>query len=175
MEEQKNVSVGLGNLSHELRLSGALHESEAAARRTLLITRQLRDQNQEGISLCWLGLVLTARGMKLESANALDRSLAFARQSGYYLPYDYQAIRAVCFGEYADAQALANRAMTYLQEQRIEARIILSPRLQRDAALGLADHSPPDDPLHHSLTRARTVNLVEAELHALVGLAELRP
>ncbi len=174
MDDHKNVSVGLGNLSHELRLSGALHESEATARRALLITQQLRDQNQEGISLCWLGLVLTARGMKLESANALDRSLAFARQSGYYLPYDYQAMRAVCFGEYADAQALANRAMTYFQEQRIEARIILAARLQGEAALGLGDVSTAEERLHDALSRARTVNLVEEEIPALVGLAELR-
>jgi len=52
--------------------------------------------------------------------------------------------------------------------------MILSVRLQGEAALGLGDVSTAEERLHHTLSRARTVNLVEEELPALVGLAELR-
>jgi tetratricopeptide (TPR) repeat protein len=41
-------------------------------------------------------------------------------------------------------------------------------------ALGLNDFATADERLHHALTRARTVNLVEEELSALIALAELR-
>ncbi len=64
--------------------------------------------------------------------------------------------------------------MTYFQERRFERRMILSVRLQGEAALGLGDVSTAEERLHHTLSRARTVNLVEEELPALVGLAELR-
>jgi hypothetical protein len=40
--------------------------------------------------------------------------------------------------------------------------------------LGLDDFTKADERLHHALTRARAVHLVEEELPALVALAELR-
>src|SRR5260370_470760 len=83
-------------------------------------------------------------------------------------------MHAVWFGEYADAQALANRAMTYFQEERFERRMIRSARLQGEAALGLGDLSTAEERLHYALARARTVNLVEEEIPALIGLAEIR-
>ena len=172
--EQKSTNAGLNNLSNVLRFSGALRESEAAVCRALLIARQLSNQQQESISLFLLGSALAARGKKLESAKALDRSLTLALQGTAYEAYDFQAMRAVWFGEYADAQALANRAMTHAQEQRFELGIIRAARLQGEAALGLGDVSIAEERLHHTLSRARTVNLVEEELPALIGLAELR-
>lgn len=157
-----------------LRLSGALHESEVVACQALLIARQLRDQDREVSSQYWLGLTLAVRGKQADSAKALDRSLALARQEFAYEAYDYQAMRALWMGEYADAQRLANHAMTYCQKQRFERGIIRATRLQGLAALGLGDLSTADERLHHALARARAANVVEDELPALVGLAELR-
>jgi tetratricopeptide (TPR) repeat protein len=171
--DQQNASVGLRNLSDDLRFSGALRDSENAARRALLITRQLSDQAGESTSLYWLGLALAARGRKLESAKALNRSLALSPGIAY-APYDYQAMRAMWFGAYVDAQALANQAMTYCQGEHYERGMIRAARLQGEAALGLSDVSTAEERLHHTLSRARTVNLVEEELPALVGLAEIR-
>ena len=56
----------------------------------------------------------------------------------------------------------------------MEADFIRAARLQSAAALGLGDFATADERLHHSLTRARAVNLVEEELPALIALAELR-
>ena len=69
---------------------------------------------------------------------------------------------------------LANRAMSYAQTKRYEQGIIYASRLQGEAALCLDDLAIADERLHHALARARTVNLVEEELPALIGLAELR-
>lgn len=52
--------------------------------------------------------------------------------------------------------------------------MICAAWLQGEAALGLGDLPAADEYLHHALARARMVNLVEEELPALVGLAELR-
>ena len=64
--------------------------------------------------------------------------------------------------------------MTYTVQNRYEAGIVKALRLQGAAALGLGDGVTADERLHHALTRARAVNLVEEELPALVALAELR-
>ncbi len=55
-----------------------------------------------------------------------------------------------------------------------EGDFIRAARVQGEAALGLDDIEIADERLHHVLTRARAVNLVEEELPALVALAELR-
>lgn len=55
-----------------------------------------------------------------------------------------------------------------------ERDFILAARAQGEAALGLNAFAAAGERLHHALTRARMVNLVEEELPALVALAELR-
>jgi ATP/maltotriose-dependent transcriptional regulator MalT len=40
--------------------------------------------------------------------------------------------------------------------------------------LGIKDFARTDERLHHALTRARAVNLIEEEIQSLVALAELR-
>jgi hypothetical protein len=52
--------------------------------------------------------------------------------------------------------------------------MIRAVRLQGEAALGLGDLSTVDERLHHALARARALNLVQEELPALIGLAEVR-
>src|SRR6266700_1125190 len=172
--DQEGVGIGLRNLSNVLRFSGALRESEAAARRALLISRQLSDLGDEATSLYWSELSLAVRGMKVDSAKALDRSLELAIQGNAYKPYDYKAIRALWFGEYHQAQTLANEAMANCEQERFERGIIRAARLQGEAVLGLGDLASADERLHQALARARTVNLVEEELPALIGLAEFR-
>ena len=173
MGNQSNKNVTLQNLSVALHFSGALHESEVAARQALLIAQQLSDQEAESNSLYFAGLTLAVRGMQVESAQALDRSLALALQVPAYRPYDYKAMRALWFGEYTDAQLLADKAMTNCQQQRYERGMIRAARLQGEAALGLDDLVMADERLHHALARARAANLLEEELPALIGLAEL--
>ena len=140
----------------------------------MLLGRKMVDQYLEATSLERLGLTLTMRGKKADSAKALERSLKLSLQGIWYKCYDYRAIRAVFFGEYVDAQVLAHKAMKYFQEQHIERRIIFAIRLQGEAALGLSDLPIADERLHYALTRSRATNLVEQELPALIGLAESR-
>ena len=86
----------------------------------------------------------------------------------------YLAQRALWLGEFAAALSFANRAWELAHFQKLEGDFIRAARLQGEAALGLDDFATADERLHHALTRARVVNLVEEELPALVALAELR-
>ena len=85
----------------------------------------------------------------------------------------YLSERALWLGDAAAARPLADRAWGLAHEERHKGDFIRAARLQGAAALGLGDEDTADERLHHALTRARAVNLVEEELPALVALAEL--
>ncbi len=175
-DSQIKVCGGLCNLSEALHCSGVLRKSAAAAHQALLIARQLSDQSEEVRSLCWFGQTLAVQGRNLDSAKVFKHAIELLLRGAWYdyQVYENQAIGAVWFGEYTDAQALAKKAMTRCQELRYERGMICAARLQGEAALGLSDVPTAEERLHHALARARTVNLVEEEIPALVGLAEIR-
>lgn len=178
MNDKMNLSIGLGELSHTLRLSGALCESESTACHALIISVQQGERFHEAVSLFWIGFTWAARGLKNESNSALQRPLRIFRAhyhnqlegaTNYCL-----AQRALWFGEFATALLFANRAWGLADIQKHEGDFIRAARVQGEAALGLNNFATADERLHHALTRARAVNLVEEELPALIALAELR-
>jgi tetratricopeptide (TPR) repeat protein len=176
MKNEGYLSVGLRNLSLSLRLSGALCESSVAARRALVIMQ--KDRFDEGVSLYLLGFTLAARGLVNESGSALQRALririAQSEAPGEGLVNCFLAQRALWRGKFAVARSFADRAWELAYVLNNENDFIRAARVQGEAALGLNDHATADERLHHALTRARIVNLVEEELAALVALAELR-
>jgi tetratricopeptide (TPR) repeat protein len=177
-EEEGDASVGLSNLASALFQSGELRESEAAARRALHMGREREDRFREAMSLQWLGLTLAAWGVADDSAVALERSLRMfvaqrhIQQEG--VVNSFLAQRALWLGDPIAARTLADRAWELAHDQRYESDFIRAARRQGAAELGLGDLTTADERLHHALTRARAVNLVEEELPALAALAELR-
>jgi tetratricopeptide (TPR) repeat protein len=178
MGDDQNLGVGLRNLSDILRSTGQLRESEDAARRALVITRERNDRFREAISLSWLGLTLAAQGGTEGSASALGRSreLFIERKEIQFegVVNAYLAQRTIWLGEYWEASSFANRSWELAHVNKHEADVIRAARLQGGAALGLSDFAAADERLHHAITRARAVNLVDEELPALTALAELR-
>lgn len=177
IKDDHGLSVGLCNLSDTLRVLGKLWESESAALRSLIITRRQDDRFQEGVSLYWLGLTLAARGLAKESGYALQRILPLfpgRTVQGEGLLNFYFAQRALWLGDFAGALSLANRAWGLAHVHKLERDFIRAARAQGEAALGLNDFATADERLHHALTRARIVSLVDEELPALLAVAELR-
>ena len=86
----------------------------------------------------------------------------------------YLGQRALWLGAFGEALSLAKRAWELAPAKNYEADFIRAARQEGEAALGLDDFASAEERLHHALTRARIVNLVEEELRALVALAELR-
>ncbi len=176
--DPRNASKGLSNLSEALRLSGDLRESESAARRAFVIARTQIVDFLESTCLNRVGLALAARGVVRDSESALKRSLRIdmALSNNQAEGYDNSELaqRGLWLGEFAAALSFANDAWGLAHVQNLEADFIRAARVQGEAALGLNDLVTADEWLHHALTRARTVNLVEEELPSLVALAELR-
>ena len=177
MKNDRYLSVGLCNLSYTLRLSRALYESEAAARHALGITRGRDDGFGEAASVQLLGSTLAVRGLANESGSALQRSLrlwrARSNHQGEGVINYYLAQRELWLGECASALSFANRAWELAHVHSNEGDFIRAARAQGEAVLGLGDVATADEWLHHALTRARKVNLVDEELPALVALAEM--
>jgi tetratricopeptide (TPR) repeat protein len=177
-KDDGSLSVAFGNLSYTLRLSGELCKSEVAARRALIITREKENQFQEAISLRWLGATLAARGLSNESRSALHQSLYLFRErsnsQGEGTTNSFLTQSALWRSDFAGAPSFANRAWELAHIKSLEGDFIRAARAQGEAALGLTDFATADERLHHALTRARMVNLVDEELPALVALAELR-
>jgi tetratricopeptide (TPR) repeat protein len=176
--DQKNLSVGLKNLSGALLQTGTLSESQLMAFQSLVIERKRGDLWSEGTSLEELGWILATRGL----VDAADRLLQRALQI-FSVQEDRQAEGvvnasiaklALWKADHAAAFLLANRAWELANVKRVEWDFIRAARLQGAASLGLNDLARADERLHHALTRARAVNFVEEELPALIALAELR-
>ncbi|HYP00653.1 MAG TPA: DUF4062 domain-containing protein, partial [Pyrinomonadaceae bacterium] len=178
LKDELQLSVGLINLSDTLRLSGVLCESEATTRRALILTRKWNNRSHEAASMYLLGLTLAARGLTNESVSALQRALrievAQSKIQGEGVVNSYLAQSTLWVGEFAGALSFANRALELAHVKNFERDFIFAARAQGEAALGLNDLATADERLHHALTRARKVNLVDEELPALVALAELR-
>jgi tetratricopeptide (TPR) repeat protein len=173
-----NTSVGLSNLSYSLLLTGALRKSETISSHAIVLTREKSDRFQEAISLNCLGLTLGARGVKRQPESTLKRSLRiFVALSQTQLQGVSSALlaqRVLWIGDSTSALILADRAWKLAHNARFERDFIRAARLQGAAVLGLNNFTKADEHLHHALTRARAVNMVEEEIQALVALAELR-
>jgi tetratricopeptide (TPR) repeat protein len=178
LKNERNRSTGLHNLSNALRLSGALYESEVAVRQALVIARKLNNRFLEAANLGLFGLTLGARGMTSESEVALLRALRIfvAQLNRQYegVTNSFLAQKALWSGRSAAALLLANRAWELANVLNYESDFVRAAQRQGEAALGLSNYAIADERLHHALTRARTVNLVEEELASLVALAKLR-
>jgi tetratricopeptide (TPR) repeat protein len=178
MKDDRNLSVGLRNLSEMLRLSGALRDAEVVARRALLITSEPDNRFHLPHSLYVIGIILAVRGIAAESESALRRSWRIfgtqfdSQHEG--VSNAYLAQRALWLGEFAVALSFANRAWELAHILNHERDFIYAARTQGEALLGLNDFTRAEERLHHALNRARIISFAEEELPALVALAELR-
>jgi tetratricopeptide (TPR) repeat protein len=174
--DQKNLSTCLQGLSLALSQAGALSESQRAAFRSLVIDRKRDDLVSEAYSLDVLGLTLAARGFVVEADRSLQRALRIDSlqndSRGEGLDNAYMAQLAFWEADYIAAVHLSHRV--WEMAARNERVFIRAVRLQGASELGLNELARADERLHHALTRARAVNLVEEELPALIALAELR-
>jgi len=176
--DRMGLAVGLGNISDPLRISGALRESECAARRALSMCRELTDLLHEAVSLYLLGLTLAARGASSEALVSLQRSLRMLtvqeNEQGEGVVRALLAQRALWIGDAAAARGLANRAWQLAAVHQVKRDFIRAERLQGAAGLALHDLATAVGRLQDALSHAREVNAVDEELPALAALAELR-
>jgi tetratricopeptide (TPR) repeat protein len=177
ISDQHNTCIVLDNLSSTLYYCGELHTAEVEARRSLLIARARHDYSPEAISLQVLGLALAARGATDVAKTALQRGLQLLAEHGQI---QAEGVINVCLAWWAlwmnnpiDASQFASRSWELAQSKHFKTDLIRATLIQGIIALSLGNLASADERLHRALTDARTVNYVEEELPALIGLAEL--
>jgi tetratricopeptide (TPR) repeat protein len=175
--DEVNAAVTLSHLAAAVWPSGKLRKAEESICRALQIGRGRGRQFLEGASLRTIGRLTVVRGETDGSQLALNRALGISVVEGDRqnegLTTSYLAERFLLLGHPKDAYRLAQRAWELAQAARVERHLILAARLKGQAALGLADLEKAEEHLHHALTRARAVNLVEEELPTLTAMTEL--
>ncbi len=173
----KNVSIGLGNMSDTLRLSGNLRVAEMVANRALMINRSQEDRAGETVSLQLVALARMAFGDYDGAGEALKRAQRILIAQGN------KQLEGVCnaqlaewslrVGDGAAAKAYADHAWDLADHTSYEADFVRAACAQGGAALALGDLAEAERLLTMALTRARSVNLVEHELLALIRLADV--
>jgi tetratricopeptide (TPR) repeat protein len=177
LHDDRNRQAGLSNLGLALGETGALREAEGVLRRALILNHKLEGEFAQGVSLRQLGEVLDLAGDHTLGRLTLNRSRHIFIELGY--PQSEAVVAAFLaelslrLGDFAKARDWANKAWKLASNQRLERDIIHAALLQGQVASGPGNLSRADDRLHHALTRARAVSLVELELPALIAIAEL--
>ena len=170
--ERVQISGGFSDWAYTLYLTGALYDAETIAARSQHMThRRIRFTNTEAI--CWLGLVLATRGITDQAKSVLRRFLRTRHDD--YLGNLCLAQLTLWLVDFSGATSMAINVFQRATRNRDDERnVVRAARLCGDAAQRLDDLETAYERLHYALIRARSVNLVEEELPALVALAELR-
>jgi len=172
----RNRETVLENLGIALSDIGALREAEGTFRQALILSRGLRAFDEASV-LAGLGCLLNTKGDFALGHVALRRSQQIftkhADRQGEGCLAVVLAERSLWLGDAAKVGAWAERAWELAAGARVERDFIWAALMQGQAALGMGDLSRADERLHHALTRARAVNLVELELPALTAIAAL--
>ena len=174
--DKGNQAVDLSNLGTALSDIGALREAEDVFRQALILSREFL-ASQEPIVLRELGHLLDSKGHLTLGHVALSRCqhilTKFPDRQGEGCMSARLAERSLWLGVPAKASAWAERAWELAADKRVERDFIVAALRQGQATVGAGDLSRADERLHHALTRARAVNVVEFELPALIAVAEL--
>ncbi len=179
LNDTSNLTIGLKNLSSVNIILGNLYESENNSRQALTIVREEGSLFDEMTSLNWLGVAFATHGEVNASLKALRRALNIVPDHGTIQWNGYvsgkMAKLFLWTGNIKDAALFADRAFEYSQIPFIyETGYIEAIRLRGEAALKSGDFPTADEHLHRTLTLSRRANLLEEELSALIGLADLR-
>ena len=176
--EMVQVAYRLCNCSDALIMSGSLNHAIEITHQAINIFQKEGDSFEISTSLLQLGKVLATQGREKEVKEVLEKSLNLAellsRQQLKGLIKQCFAQQDIWLNHPLEAKSYADHAWELAQVQRLEGDFIRAACRQGQAALGLGDLPTADERLHHALTRARVINLVEEELPALIALAELR-
>ncbi|MFN0214323.1 MAG: DUF4062 domain-containing protein, partial [Saprospiraceae bacterium] len=175
--DQKNLIIGLHNLSIALRLSGDLKAAVSTSKQVLAMSQEQEESFKEAVAWYSVGRILTIQGQIETPKAALEQSLEiFVRQK--HLPGEGYANAALAqyyllLCQPSEAQTYANRAWEVAYKVNLEQDLIGATCCQGQAALALGDYTIAHERLHQALIRSRAINFVQEELPALIALAEL--
>lgn len=188
LDDKENLCVGTGVLSNALRQSGGLRESEAEARQALLLSRELKDEFLEAVSLGWLGITLAVRGSVNDGEKCLREARRIFKKRKEDPPEELAGRHDASAEATADAflarimlwkgfpgaaQLLVDDAYQLANVEHFQRYVVLARRMLGAVALANDERAQADQFLNRALIDARAMDLVVEEVLALIELAEL--
>lgn len=174
----RNVAIGLMNFAESLRQVGDLYPAAMSANRALLIARAINNLSDEVTALGVVALTRMAYGDYAAAEIALQRALRLQESlnhpQGKSALYAFLAQLAIWRGEADQALQYAEQAWEFAHTLHYEADIVRARRFQGEAALLAGDLGGAEAAFTQTLARARAASLVEHELGAVIGLADVR-
>ncbi len=166
------------SLCQVFNLCGKLYLATKAGESAVERRRKQMDAFEECRATTRLGLAFAACGSAKNSSLVLGRAETIATSlNATYLKAFVSSAKAQCelwFENASEALELALLSWEFSEGSGYERTFIRAARRHGEAALGLGDQAIAEERLHHALTRARAVNLLDEELSAVVGLVELQ-
>lgn len=163
-------------LADALFLSGRVRDAHHYAELAVTYARDMGDRWMEAVGLTTLGRIDAARGavsaarLAFERSNAsFDAQRAVYRQGGNLV---FWAQLERCVGDARKALTLADRAWQIASEQSFERDFVRAGRIRGEAYLALGMVEVAEDELAGALARARSCDLVEEAIPAMLALSE---
>jgi tetratricopeptide (TPR) repeat protein len=172
-----NLQIASSNLGNVLGQIGALYDATKTLRQALTLEHESYRAIRQGTTLVNLGLLTDLMGdhtwgrIILERSQSLFTAYEITQLEGVVI--SYLAQHYLRLGKWVKAQLLADRAWEFAADKRLERDFIRAALVQGQVALSLGESACAGERLHHALTRARAVNMVDLELPALIEIAEL--
>ncbi|ODS40250.1 hypothetical protein BEH94_04640 [Candidatus Altiarchaeales archaeon WOR_SM1_SCG] len=176
--DKKNLAVGLGNLAQDQILIGELDAAESNLRRSIEISREIKDEFKEAVGHQEIGRLLAYRGnfeeskKELEIAIKIQQKIIHKQTEG--LSYSYSSIRSLLMSNADEALNSAKKSCDIAFSRQNEADKIRAEYLLSAAYLMKGNLIQAENHLTDALTRDRKINLVELEPDILLEFAKLR-
>ncbi|MEL7423200.1 MAG: DUF4062 domain-containing protein, partial [Bacteroidota bacterium] len=176
INNQNYLSITISNLSDPLRLSSQLFRAEFAARKGLILSRELNKDTSEFFNLECLGLALASRGVYHKAKQSLLSKIRFSRNNGSEQNEGFGkanlAYISLLSSEFKSAKKLADESWELAAAYRLERDFVRAAFYQGLAALRLNNVITANERLHFALKRVRAIQAVEDELQIVIALAE---
>lgn len=178
-DNKDDLAIGLENLAGLAQIPiGELDVAESNLRRSIEISREIKDVFIEANGHLDLGRLLAYRGKFGESENeliiALELLIKLNAVQSQGIVLAYRSIRAFLMSNPKGALELAIKARELANAHKNERDIILSEYLIGAAYLMKGDIPEAERHLTEALISDRKINLVELEPDILLELAKLR-
>lgn len=165
-------------LGDALLLSGQVRQAHQAAMVTLQRHKEQIDPWMTAVTLTTVGRIEASRGAFVAAEDAFrtsnqhfDNDHMRYRQGGNLVFWSQLELWR---GRAQEALTLAERAWELAGQMSFERDFIRAGRMRGEALLALGSFTRAEEYLYQALARARTCDLVEEELPALLALARIR-
>jgi tetratricopeptide (TPR) repeat protein len=181
--DKKNLATGLGNIADAQLKLGELTAAENSLRRSIALSREIKDEFWEAVGHRELGWLLAYRGAFDEAAGELDIALGLFEKrrvtQAICIVWSYRALRAMLMNDAGAALEAAQRAFEFWKQSAKETYPNERDRVHVEWLWGAAlvlegkDLSGAETHLGEALTGCRRINLVEFEPDILLAWGRL--